>query len=153
MFADQADTNATPGVAKKAPTRVWISSFQPLTVTTDHREDLPRPCTPQIPQSIGRNWKTNYDSFSNRLVEAAKKADLDTESLGKMLRTIREKEGADTAILPVEADSTWFQGEPVWEIHLRWEYSRDLGEGDMIHICSYTYTRRTLKLVNATRCD
>ena len=149
----QTNTNATIDVTNGAPTRVWISSFDPIVLATDHQLDIPRPCTPWIPKALGRDWQTNYDAFSKLLVTAAAKADLDSESLAKMLRMIWDKNSKGLAILPVEADFTWRKGEPVWDIQLRWEYTRDLGEGDMIHICSYMFSRKTFKMVYQTSCD
>jgi hypothetical protein len=153
LFADQANTNAPSNgnIPPEALARAWISSFEPFVVSTDHQLEVPRPCTPEIPQSVGRYWETNYDSFSKLLVVAAAKATLDSESLAKMLRVIRDKEREGLAVLPVEADSTQFRGEPVWDIRLRWEYSR-LGESHLVHICSYTFSRKTLQLLYRTSC-
>jgi hypothetical protein len=115
MVADQARTNAIPPSDNQSQgARVWISSFEPLIVTNDHQLDLPRPCSPIIAESCGRYWQTNYDAFSRILVAAAEGAHLDSDSLAKMLRAIWDEERGALAILPVEADSTSFQSEPVF---------------------------------------
>jgi hypothetical protein len=159
-FGDEAHTNnaAAPVASPDKDTRVWISSFpsgRPIMVTTDHREDHPRPCTPEIPTSMARQWQTNYAVFSEHLVSAAEKAHLDSASLAKILSVIRSREEkAGLAILPVEAHSTNVKGELAWVVGLRWEMKDSVQRhGDMGHVRSWAFTQQTLELVDFQTCD
>ncbi len=147
--AERADTNATTGSTSppESATRIWISSFQPITVTTDHRQEVPRPCTPEIPKPIALQWRTNYEFFSEHLLSAAEKAQLDSESLKKILF-----ENKIVASLPVEAISTRFKGEPVWVVEFRWEYEQAMGDGYLVHFRRLTISRKTLKLLTIDQC-
>jgi hypothetical protein len=151
-FADEAETNGTPVVpaAEETATRLWISSFQPITVTTDHRQDIPRPSTPEVPKPLVLEWRTNYAVLSEQLLVAAEKARLDIQSLKKIL-SYRSTE-YDWALLPVEATSTRFKDEPVWVVEFRWEYRDLVGGGYLVHFSRETYSRRTLKLLSDEHC-
>jgi hypothetical protein len=132
---------------------VWISSFQPITITIDHREELPIPCTPDIPKPLAVEWSTNYALFSQHLLSAAEKAHLDSGSLKRVFSTIWDGESKYLAILPVEASSTWVKGEPVWVVYFRWEQRGLMSDGYMMHIRYYTVAQKTLKLVTMQTCD
>ena len=156
MFAGEVYTNATKSVlvSPEKATRLWISSFQPITITTDHREDLPRPCTPEISKSIALQWHTNYGFFSEHLVSAAEQAHLDSPSLTKILSTLRgAKENKGLAILPVEALSTWVNGMAVWVVGFRWEQEGLVSDGYVGHVRSFTFTQKDLKLITWQTCD
>jgi hypothetical protein len=155
-FGDQADTNAATTRATslpEKPTRVWISSFEPITITTDYQVDLPRRATPTIPQSMAIEWRTNYALFSQHLLSAAENGHLDSGSLKKILSAIWDGDSSDLAILPVEAICTRYEGETVWVVGLRWENKGLVGNGYLDHIRSFTYSRETLKLVTMQSCD
>lgn len=155
-FAGELYTNVTRSVLVPAEeaTRLWISSFQPLTITTDHRDDLPRPCTPEIPKAVALQWNTNYGFFSEHLVSAAEQAHLDSPSLATILSTLRgSKENRGLAILPVQALSTWVDGMAVWVVNFRWEQAGLASDGYVGHVRSFTFTQKNLKLITWQTCD
>ena len=133
-------------------TRVWISSFQPITVTTDNRQGLGRLCTPVIPKSIALQWRTNYAFFSGQLLAAAEKAHLDFRSLKKILSNTWDSDEV-WAMLPVEVTSTRFKDEPVWIVEFRWELKDGVGDGYIGHFSRRTISRKTLKLITIEECD
>lgn len=153
-LAEQADTNAAPGTTSppEKTTRLWISSFQPIIVTTDHLQDLPRPCTPRIPKPIALQWQTNYAFFSGQLLAAAEKAHLDSRSLKKILSDplVKSRHGV---MLPVEATSTRFKDDPAWVVEFRWEYRNQVGDGYINHFSRQTFSRKTLKRLRIEECD
>ena len=146
LAANNAETAPSP---PENATRVWISSFRPITVTIDHKDGVPRPATPEIPERLGLEWRSNYAVLSQHLLSGAEKAQLDLSSLRKIFSTVWDSESSNWAILPVEAMSTQFKGQPVWVVVLRWE----VGGGYLIHVPSLTFNRQTLKLVNMQSCD
>ena len=156
-LAEQADTNATTGSTSppETATRLWISCFQPRTVTTGHRQGLGRLCTPAIPLPIALKWQTNYSFFSQLLISAAEKAHLDSRSLKTILADTWDKEDkfGVWAMLPVEATSTRFKDEPVWVLEFRWEYKDAVGDGYIIQFSRQTISRETLKLITMEQCD
>lgn len=149
----QPDTNATTGSisTSEMATRLWINSFQPVTVTTDHRQGVGRPSTPAIPEPVVLEWRTNYAFFSRQLLSPAENAHLDSDSLKRILFDAWEKEKS-CAMLPVEATSTRFKDEPVWVVEFRWEYKRAVGHGYMGHLSRHTINRNTLKLITVEQC-
>jgi hypothetical protein len=73
------------------------------------------------PQSTD-DWQTKYEMFSNVLVRRAANCGLDSESLSKILTSLRadvQKEGL--ACVPVAAYATDVDREPVWVVAINWE--------------------------------
>ena len=111
---------------------VQIHSLAPITVTVEHRRFPSDPRFFQddggnigIPESLARQWKTNYMLFSKALLSAAEKEQLDSVSLGKILELARSPErNPGLALLPVAAHQTKLNGEWVWVVSLRWEVER-----------------------------
>src|SRR5712691_7726810 len=130
----QENTSASVEGPPLQGTRVWISSFNPITTTSETFADWdrsPRLAPPEIPPYMGLGWQTNYDLFSKHLVSAAEKAQLDSTSLARTLSAIRMS-STNAAMLPVHAMATRLNGEPVWIVTLNWE-QRPLTYGYLLH--------------------
>ena len=151
-----AATGPLPSISKW--TRVWISAFpsgQSVTVSTEHRDFpfLDVPLTPEIPETQARHWRTNYAVFGEALVSAAKKAQLDTVPLTKILALMLKERGARVACVPVEAHWAEVHGKAAWIVWLRWEYVEGVSRsGQIIHFEYAAYTP-SMELLEGASCD
>ncbi len=140
-------------------TRVWITSINPgppLRLGTQARGYPPWSTNraPEIPISVGREWKTNYTLFSNRLVSAAQKAQLDSGSLAEIFTRIRTTElNKGLAILPTSALSVEINGERAWVAILHWEGEELAASSPLSHFRYFVFEQRRRKLLDFQTCD
>jgi hypothetical protein len=99
-----------------------------------------------------RDWQERYEQFSAALVGKAGASGLNAASLAKVLRAIpATPQSKGMPLLPVAAESTLYQGDKVWIIHLRWEV-----EGCsswMGHVREYYFTQDEIKQVKFVTCE
>jgi hypothetical protein len=155
VVGDEVRTNVPTGqvIHTNDGTRLWISSFAPLTVSTEQREWPAVNCrgTPLIPVDICRQWRTNHAVLRQLLIAAAEKEHLDSTSLAKVLTELDLQKPEAMAVLPVEVQSAEVKGELAWVVGYRWEYGEKPNAMD--HIMSEAFARKTLKLIWVNKCD
>ncbi len=148
--ADQSSTNQSDvcvfisAVSNGHPViGVWQGEF-PLT----HRFFV-------FDSETSRKWETNYSVFSSVLVEVAKKEQLDSSSLAKVLEQVRSAPlHKYRVVLPVAARSSTFDGELVWVVSLRWETLNLVATGSWLeHIEEFTVSQKTLKQISFSTCQ
>jgi len=106
-----------------------------------------------------RHWQKDYAVFSGVLLEKAKAAGLDTESLSKVLKAVQADAGNEyLAHLPIAAYASRLNGEPVWILVIHWEQCLPLPPEyrmppqPLSHHRIYAYTQRDLRLVGGMSC-
>src|SRR5512140_2126641 len=68
-----------------------------------------------------RHWQKDYEVFSGVLLEKAKAAGLDSESLAKVLKAVQADAGNEfLAHLPIAAYAGRLGDEPVWILVIHW---------------------------------
>jgi len=138
-------------------TGVVVKSFAGGTPTAvvSHKAPQNRNDMPEFPMIHVRNWRENYDIFAAGLVNKAAVSGLDSASLSQALKAVlTAPESKGTALLPVAAYSTFYQGAEVWRIDLRWESAGAvLGDESMGHVRTHCFTRTGIKQVGFSTCD
>jgi hypothetical protein len=106
-----------------------------------------------------RHWQKDYAVFSEVLLEKAKAAGLDAESLSKALKAVQADAGNEfLAHLPIAAYTSRLGDEPVWILVIHWEQCLPLPPEHRMppqplsHHRIYAYTQRDLRLVAGISC-
>ena len=106
-----------------------------------------------------RHWQRDYGSFSEALLEKAKAAGLDAESLSKVLKAVQADAGREfLAHLPIAAYASRLNDEPVWILVIHWEQCLPLppeyrmSPQPLSHHRIYAFTQRDLRLVAGISC-
>jgi hypothetical protein len=106
-----------------------------------------------------RHWQKDYAVFSGVLLEKARAAGLDSESLSKVLKAVQADAGNEfLAHLPIAAYASRLGDEPVWILVIHWEQCLPLPPEHRMppqplsHHRIYAYTQRDLRLVGGISC-
>ncbi|MBI3986850.1 MAG: hypothetical protein HY343_08025 [Lentisphaerae bacterium] len=96
-----------------------------------------------------KDWKQNFKSFADALVEKAQTGKMDADSLQKVLEKIRSSAG-ELAYLPVGAYQTSLNNDPIWIVVVKWEIAES--DASLGHVRIFAYDQKTLKQVGFETC-
>ena len=104
-----------------------------------------------------RQWRRDYESFSEALIKKASSSGFDSTCLSAILKLVlADTNGQPLAYVPVAAYETTLNSEAVWIVVVHWEEcfgsENPVRVRQLSHVREYAFTQKDRKQVGFATC-